>query len=72
VSATPNSHTFDHTLNDDIIRLSQLDGALARLGAMRHLGRDMLRIERSILEEMDQLRHRIESRAKHLPPSLLS
>ena len=61
---------FDHALNDDMIRLAKLDEALCRLSGMRDL--DTHRIATSLLEEMEQLRHRVDARAKSLPPKHLS
>jgi hypothetical protein len=59
---------FDHALNDDMIRLVRLEDALSRLRAMKFLGAQLLKVEKSLLEEMDQLCRRVELRAKALPP----
>lgn len=58
---------FDHALNDDIIRLSELAIALLRLDAMADMGLDVMKVEKSLSEEIRQLRERIEARARDLP-----
>ena len=72
-----NGHpTYDLAMNDDMIRLAKLDEALSRLSAMRDLDMmrdlDVHRVASSLLEEMEQLRHRVQARAKALPPKHFS
>jgi len=47
----PNGHLpFDHALNDDMIRLTELDHALSRLSGMHEI--DTHQIATSLLEEI--------------------
>jgi hypothetical protein len=68
---TTNGHsTFDHALNDDMIRMAHLELALSRVPAMQ--GVDKHQLEQSLLHELASLRHRVESRAKLLKPKNMS
>ena len=72
VSSKANGHyAFDHALNDDMIRLAQMELALSRLASMAERRVDMRRIEQSLLHEMASLRERIEVRARQLPTTTL-
>jgi hypothetical protein len=58
---------FDHALNDDMIRLGQLDMGLSRLRLMQYDEVPVVAaLEHSILSEMEHLRQRIVIRAKAL------